>query len=152
MTTEPPAQIGTLAAHDGFPLRTVVWPAPPGGGRGTVVLLQGRAEFIEKYGETVGELRARGFAVYALDWRGQGHSGRVLKDPHKGHVVSYEDYLKDLDLFLSGWWCPKPRGPSCCWPIPWAATSCSVTERSTKPAPGPILPKGSPSPPPWWTF
>ena len=44
-----------------------------------MVLLQGRAEFIEKYGETVGDLRARGFAVYALDWRGQGHSGRVLR-------------------------------------------------------------------------
>jgi len=100
VTTEPPAQLGTLTAHDGFPLRTVVWPAPPGGGRGTVVLLQGRAEFVEKYGETVEDLRARGFAVYALDWRGQGRSGRVLKNPRKGHVVSYEDYLKDLDLFL----------------------------------------------------
>ena len=65
-----------------------------------MVLLQGRAEFVEKYGETVGDLGARGFAVYALDWRGQGRSGRVLKDPRKGHVVSYDDYLKDLDLFL----------------------------------------------------
>ena len=92
--------LGTLVAHDGLPLRTAVWPAPPGGARGSVVLLQGRAEFIEKYGETVGDLHARGFAVYALDWRGQGRSGRVLKDPRKGHVVSYEDYLKDLALFL----------------------------------------------------
>ena len=100
MTTEPLPQLGTLTAHDGFPLRTVVWSAAPEGGRGTVVLLQGRAEFIEKYGETVGDLTTRGFAVYALDWRGQGRSGRVLKDPRKGHVVSYDDYLKDLDLFL----------------------------------------------------
>lgn len=100
MAAEPPPRLGTLTAHDGFPLRTVVWPAPPGGGRGTVVLLQGRAEFVEKYGETVDDLGARGFAVYALDWRGQGRSGRVLKDPRKGHVVSYDDYLKDLDLFL----------------------------------------------------
>ena len=100
MNAEPPPQLGTLSAHDGLPLRTAVWPAPPGGARGTVVLLQGRAEFIEKYGETVGDLHARGFAVYALDWRGQGRSGRVLRNPRKGHVVSYDDYLKDLDLFL----------------------------------------------------
>ena len=100
MLERPTPQLGTLSAHDGLPLRTAVWPAPPGGARGTVVLLQGRAEFIEKYGETVDDLRARGFAVYALDWRGQGRSGRVLKDSRKGHVVSYEDYLSDLDLFL----------------------------------------------------
>ena len=93
-------RLATLVARDGLPLRTAVWPAAPGAERGTVVLLQGRAEFIEKYGETVGDLHARGFAVYALDWRGQGHSGRVLKDTRKGHVVSYDDYLSDFALFL----------------------------------------------------
>ena len=96
----PAPQLGTLVARDGLPLRTAVWPARPGGARGTVVLLQGRAEFIEKYAETVGDLHARGFAVHALDWRGQGHSGRVLEDTRKGHVVSYEDYLSDFALFL----------------------------------------------------
>ena len=100
MRAGPAPQLATLAAHDGLPLRTAVWTAPAGGARGSVLLLQGRAEFIEKYGETVGDLHARGFAVYALDWRGQGRSGRVLKDARKGHVVSYDDYLNDLDLFL----------------------------------------------------
>ena len=100
MDDGPAPQLATLVARDGLPLRTAVWPAAPGGVRGSVVLLQGRAEFIEKYGETVGDLLARGFAVYALDWRGQGHSGRVLKDTRKGHVVSYDDYLSDLALFL----------------------------------------------------
>ena len=100
MDDGPAPQLATLVARDGLPLRTAVWPAAPGGARGSVVLLQGRAEFIEKYGETVGDLLARGFAVYALDWRGQGHSGRVLKDTRKGHVVSYDDYLSDLALFL----------------------------------------------------
>ena len=100
MDDGPAPQLATLVARDGLPLRTAVWPAAPGGVRGSVVLLQGRAEFIEKYGETVRDLLARGFAVYALDWRGQGHSGRVLKDTRKGHVVSYDDYLSDLALFL----------------------------------------------------
>ena len=100
MHAAPSPRLATLAARDGLPLRTAVWPAPAGSARGTVVLLQGRAEFIEKYGETAGDLRARGFAVHALDWRGQGGSGRMHDDTRKGHVVSYKDYLSDLDLFL----------------------------------------------------
>jgi len=107
----PAPQLATLTAHDGLPLRTAVWSAPPGSVRGSVVLLQGRAEFIEKYGETVADLRARGFAVYALDWRGQGRSGRVLKESRKGHVVSYDDYLSDLDLFLERLVLPEARRP-----------------------------------------
>ena len=111
MNAELPPQLGTLSAHDGLPLRTAVWPAPAGGSRGTVVLLQGRAEFIEKYSETVADLRTRGFGVYALDWRGQGRSGRVLRNPRKGHVVSYRDYLKDLDLFLERLVVPEAPRP-----------------------------------------
>ena len=52
-------------------------------------LFQGRAEFIEKYFETVRELRARGFAVATIDWRGQGGSERALADPRKGHVGDF---------------------------------------------------------------
>ena len=100
MRAGPAPEFATLTARDGNPLRTGVWPAPSGGARGSVVLLQGRAEFIEKYAETAGDLLARGFAVYSLDWRGQGGFGRMLSDPRKGHVDSYDDYLSDLDLFL----------------------------------------------------
>ena len=64
--------------------------------RGTVCILQGRAEFIEKYYETIGELRARGFCVVAFDWRGQGESDRRIDDPHKGHVARFDDYRRDL--------------------------------------------------------
>ena len=62
---------GTLKTRDGVALRFARWPPPPGR-KGTVCLFQGRAEFIEKYFETVRDLRARGFAVATLDWRGQG--------------------------------------------------------------------------------
>ena len=44
--------------------------------RGTAVILTGRAEFIEKYEETVADLAAAGFAVAIFDWRGQGGSDR----------------------------------------------------------------------------
>ena len=66
------AVTGTLKTKDGVNLRFTRWHPPPGR-KGTVVLMQGRAEFIEKYFETVRDLRARGFAVAMIDWRGQGH-------------------------------------------------------------------------------
>jgi len=53
-------------------------------GKGTVCVFGGRGEFIEKYFETIGELRRRGFAVATMDWRGQGRSSRQLPDARKG--------------------------------------------------------------------
>ncbi|MFZ0104820.1 MAG: alpha/beta hydrolase, partial [Pseudolabrys sp.] len=65
--------VGAIKTSDGVNLRFARW-APPPGRKGTVVVMQGRAEFIEKYFETVRDLRARGFAVATFDWRGQGLS------------------------------------------------------------------------------
>ncbi len=90
---------GTLKTSDGVSLRFARWHPPPGR-KGTVCIFQGRAEFIEKYFETVRELRSRGFAVATLDWRGQGRSGRKLDDPRKGHVSDFSDYEDDLETFM----------------------------------------------------
>lgn len=91
--------VGALETPDGVTLRFARWPPPPGR-KGTVCLFQGRAEFIEKYFEVVRDLRARGFAVAALDWRGQGLSQRLTRDPFKGHVRRFSDYLIDLEIFM----------------------------------------------------
>lgn len=85
-----------LRARDGLPLRAAYWGARSGRPRGTMLLLNGRAEFIEKHLESVEDLRGRGFAVWTLDWRGQGRSGRLLPDPRKGHVRDFADYIADL--------------------------------------------------------
>jgi len=82
----------------GVRLRAASW---PGAGAGTVLLLHGRTEFIEKYLETVAALRQRGFAVWTMDWRGQGRSARLLPDPLANHVRSFEDHLHDLDSLLA---------------------------------------------------
>jgi lysophospholipase len=84
-----------LTTKDGARLRAVRWAgrAEP---RATVVVLPGRAEFIEKYFETISELLARDFAVVALDWRGQGLSERQLRNRRKGHVDDFEIYERDL--------------------------------------------------------
>jgi lysophospholipase len=90
---------GSIKTPDGVNLRFARW-APPAGRKGTVVVLQGRAEYIEKYFETVRDIRARGFAVATFDWRGQGMSDRVLADRHKGHVRNFSEYATDLEAIM----------------------------------------------------
>ena len=84
---------------DGVNLRFARW-APPPGRKGTVLLLQGRAEFIEKYFECVRDLRARGFAVATFDWRGQGLSDHALSNKRKGYVRNFSDYATDLETIM----------------------------------------------------
>lgn len=67
--------------------------------RACVVLMAGRAEFIEKYFEVVGDLQKRGFSVAMMDWRGQGRSQRRLGDHLKGHIENFSTYKADLRLF-----------------------------------------------------
>lgn len=86
-----------LEAPGGVHLRAAHWPHGP---RGTVLLLNGRTEFIEKYLEPIAELQSRGFAVWTMDWRGQGLSTRLLPDRILHHVAHFDDYLNDLDLLL----------------------------------------------------
>jgi lysophospholipase len=90
---------GTLKTPDGVALRFARW-EPPAGRRGTVCVFTGRTEWIEKYFETVRDLRARGFAVAMLDWRGQGLSDRALGNRLKGYVRSFSDYDLDLETFM----------------------------------------------------
>ncbi len=92
--------VGAVAGYDGNFLRYARWAATRGPRRGTICLFQGRAEFIEKYFETIADLRRRGFAVVTLDWRGQGGSHRALPNKRKGHIDSFKEYDKDLRRFM----------------------------------------------------
>jgi lysophospholipase len=90
---------GTIKTPDGAELRFARW-APPAGRKGTVCVFTGRTEQIEKYFETVRDLRDRGFAVAMIDWRGQGHSSRRLRDPRKGYVRDFADFEIDVETFV----------------------------------------------------
>lgn len=88
-----------ISARDGRRLRTAVFvPEKPRGT--TCVLLQGQAEFIEKYLEVIVELNARGITVATLDWRGQGGSARLLAEPLKTHIGDFAEYDDDLLSFM----------------------------------------------------
>lgn len=89
-----------LRAHDGLRLRYGYWRSDRPESRGTVVVLGGRTEFIEKYLETIHDLLHQGFDAVSMDWRGQGLSGRLLVDRTKGYVKTYDDYVSDLEHFV----------------------------------------------------
>jgi lysophospholipase len=90
---------GKIRTPDGVELRFARWGSPVNS-KGTVCVFTGRGEFIEKYFETVHDLRKRGFAVATMDWRGQGHSSRQLPDPRKGYVGSFSDFETDVETFM----------------------------------------------------
>jgi lysophospholipase len=92
-----------ITAGDGVKLRTASWkPTGRQGSAGTVLVIHGRAEFIERWFETIQELRRRGFHVVSFDWRGQGGSDRLVGDPRKGHVRRFSDYQLDLKAVFDG--------------------------------------------------
>ena len=105
------AQVMRITARDGAPLRVVYWPARREQPLGTVCILQGRAEFIEKYCETAEDLLARGFAVVAFDWRGQGRSYRAIREAKKGHIGSFRHFHRDMQAIrerVLERLCPRP--------------------------------------------
>ena len=89
-----------LQTDDGTTLRCCWSPAPGSAIRGQVLLLQGRAEFIEKYHHVVAGFRLRGLDVLSFDWRGQGGSRRQVR-AGSGHVEDFDDYGQDLATVLA---------------------------------------------------
>jgi lysophospholipase len=88
-------------AADGVRLRIAIWPeVTTPSVKGTILLLPGRTEFVEKYGLAAADLAARGYATVAIDLRCQGASDRLLKNPLTGHVVRFDDYQMDVAVLL----------------------------------------------------
>jgi len=105
------AQVGTFETRDRVRLRYAIFPRTGPVHKGTVCLVQGRTEFIEKYFETIADFQRRGFHVATFDWRGQGGSQRLIGNPRLGFVERFEDYCTDLTSFHAGILlpdCPPP--------------------------------------------
>jgi lysophospholipase len=102
---------GYFSGFDGRQLRYGRFPAVARPLKGTVIVLTGRNECIEKYFETARNLSERGFTTATFDWRGQGGSERLLRDQQRGHVRDFQDYVKDLDRFFEEVVLPDCRGP-----------------------------------------
>ena len=103
--------VGYFIGHRNKKLRYAIFRSSQSIARGTVVLLHGRNECIEKYFETINDLTALGFWVATFDTRGQGASERLLKNVHAGHVRRFADYQRDISQFLEQVVLPDTRLP-----------------------------------------
>lgn len=102
------AAIGRWPAADGWPHRTFDWPS--GEGRGSLLFLGGRGDIFEKYYETFDHWHHAGWSIASFDWRGQGGSGRLSKDPNCGHAGDFSVWIDDLAEFFAQWTARVP-GP-----------------------------------------
>jgi len=94
---------------DGAPIRAVRW-APRPDAPGSLLFVGGRADFVEKYAEAYWTWVADwGFGVATFDWRGQGLSGRLGGDRHRGHG-DFDRWLSDLDAVVH-WFTATMPGP-----------------------------------------
>jgi lysophospholipase len=105
------ASDGFFTARDGVKVRYARFAATGRPLKGTVIILGGRNECIEKYFETIEDLTRRGFGVAIFDLRGQGGSDRMLRDRHRGYVDSFGDYVRDLEQFFEEVALPDCRSP-----------------------------------------
>jgi lysophospholipase len=105
------ARVGYFRTPDKVRLRYATFPRTAGAPKGTVCLVHGRTEFIEKYFETIADFQQRGFAVATFDWRGQGGSDRLIRNRRLGYVRSFEDYWVDLKSFHANILLPDCPGP-----------------------------------------
>lgn len=85
-----------VRAEDGIRLRLAWWPAGQAARCGSVLLFPGRTEYIEKYAPIAGLLVDQGYHVLAIDWRGQGLSDRLQRNPRPGHIGEFSDYQHDV--------------------------------------------------------
>lgn len=105
------AHSGFIVAQGNTRLRYALFKPTTRPLKGTVIVLTGRNEPIEKYFETVRSLTKRGFCAATFDWRGQGLSDRELMDPLRGNIANFDLYATDLDRFFSEVVLPDCRGP-----------------------------------------
>lgn len=93
-----------LTAADGVRLRIGHWPsqftAEQSPARGTVLMMPGRTEYIEKYGRDAHAFTGAGYEFVAIDWRGQGLADRACDNPLLGHIDDFSEYQTDLDAVL----------------------------------------------------
>ncbi len=105
------ASAGFMKTTDNVQLRYAIFRSATQKKRGTVCLVHGRCEYIEKYFETITDFQKRGFDVATFDWRGQGGSERLIKNPRVGYIEDFDDYLTDLVSFHTDILLPDCPGP-----------------------------------------
>ncbi len=69
--------------------------------KGTMIILPGFREPVEKYFETIRDMLDRGYDIWTIDWLGQGGSDRFLEDNgDRTHSESFDKTVKYFDKFI----------------------------------------------------
>jgi len=83
----------TLKTADGLTLQLAEWPCAEA--RGTVLMVHGLGENIDRYAHVAAHLNRSGFAVVGYDQRGHGHSAGA-----RGALARPDSLLTDLALLV----------------------------------------------------
>ncbi len=83
----------TIRTRDGLDLFRRDWPSD--GARGTIVIVHGLGEHIDRYGHVAAALNARGWGVVGYDHRGHGRSPGA-----RGRLARDDDLLADLGTVI----------------------------------------------------
>lgn len=86
-----------VTTADGLRIRVAVWPE---GAKGTILIVPGRTEYIEKYSDVVRRMSLRGYGAAVIDLRGQGLSPRPAHDRRVGHVDRFDQFQHDFDAMV----------------------------------------------------
>lgn len=101
--------VGYATGRGGVRLRIGVYGAQ-GKVRGTVLVMTGYSECLEKYFETLRDLQAEGFATVLMEWRGHGLSARALaRTPARLHIRDLDVNLADLEIMRARILSAMPR-------------------------------------------
>jgi alpha-beta hydrolase superfamily lysophospholipase len=108
MSTTSDVQL--FRARDGITLSYRRW-LPDGDVRGAVQIVHGASEHSGRYGRLAETLTGRGFAVYAMDLRGHGHTanGTGIGRFGSGSADSMADDVVALDLIIADQQPGRPR-------------------------------------------
>lgn len=74
--------------------------------RGTVVIAHGLGEHSSRYHNLLDQMAGKGISFYALDHRGHGRS-----QGKRGHILSFNEYIADLDVTVQMARCENPALP-----------------------------------------
>lgn len=102
-TIEQNSYIDTFTGVDDVPITyMVVDPILEPGQEpaGALVILNGRTESLYTYYEFIYDLRHLGLTIYTMDHRGQGASGRMIEDGHRGYVKHFGHYVDDVKTLV----------------------------------------------------
>ncbi len=66
-----------------------------------IMCLPGNGEMGEKYFEAAKNFIDHNLGMHVIDWYGQGGSGRFLNNPQKRHSGPFEEYISDLNHYIT---------------------------------------------------